>query len=135
MISRQRKALWRVVSAAEFAVLAAQQAGAQTGNLDALCQRLRLAAQDVDRSVFPARPGPASLTSPGLHSAIGDLVTAAGLIQDAAAFAVAPQDQPAATVEEDARSRSEAIAALIAQGCASLREDPPAGESARRTLG
>ena len=128
-ISRQRRALRQAVSAAEFAVLAAQQAGAQTGNLDALCQRLRLAAQDVDRSLFPARPGPASLTSAGLHSAIGDLVTAAGLIQDAAAFAVASQAQPAATVEEDARSRAEAIAASIAQGCASLGKNPPAGES------
>jgi hypothetical protein len=64
-----------------------------------------------------------------LHSAIGDLVTAAGLIQDAAAFAAAPQAQPAATGEEDARSRAEAIAALIDQGRASLRKNSPAGDN------
>jgi membrane protein DedA with SNARE-associated domain len=54
---RQRRALWQAVGAAEFAVLEAQQAGAETGELDALCRRLRLAARDADRCLSP-RPGP-----------------------------------------------------------------------------
>lgn len=59
MISRQRRALWQAVSAAEFAVLAAQQAGAPAAELDALCRRLRLAAEDADRQ-RARRPAPAS---------------------------------------------------------------------------
>ncbi|HEY6787769.1 MAG TPA: hypothetical protein VI365_10695, partial [Trebonia sp.] len=128
-VRRQRRALRQAVSAAEFSVLAAQQAGAHTGDLDALCQCLGLAAQDADRWVFPPRPNSAPITSPGLYSAIDDLVAAAGLIQDAATFAAAPQSQPAASAQEDARSRAEAIAALIAQGRASLGKNPPAGEA------
>jgi len=51
---RQRRALQEAVSAAEFAVLEAQQAGAQTGELDALCLRLRLAVRAAGESLGPA---------------------------------------------------------------------------------
>ena len=48
-VTRQRRTLWRAVSAAEHAIATAQQAGAPTGDLDTLCRRLRRAAQDADR--------------------------------------------------------------------------------------
>ena len=54
----QRRALGQAVSAAEFAVLEAQQAGAPTGELDELCQRLRLAARDAASSPLPAQSSP-----------------------------------------------------------------------------
>jgi hypothetical protein len=78
--NRQRRALGRAVSEAEFAVLAAQVTGAPTGRLDALCHRLRLAAQEADRDT-------------GRGTA--DLLTAARMIQDAAAAAIASLSAPA----------------------------------------
>jgi hypothetical protein len=39
MISRQRRALWRTVRAAEFAVLAVQQAGMSPEATAAACQK------------------------------------------------------------------------------------------------
>ncbi len=91
--NRQRRTLGRAVSEAEFAVLAAQVTGAPTGELDILCYRLRLAAQDADRE-------------------IGDLLTAARMIREAAASAIAslsgPADRPARVP-----GQCEAIAALI----------------------
>ncbi len=44
-----RRELWRAVSAAEHAVAAARRGGAPTGDLDALCRRLRRAAGSADR--------------------------------------------------------------------------------------
>jgi membrane protein DedA with SNARE-associated domain len=111
---RQQRALWQAVNAAEFAVLEARQAGAQTGELDALCRRLRLAVQDTDRSLPAARSGPASGRQPGSQpSAVGELLAAASLIQDAAASAAAPR--PAGrSPAYDPRRQAEAIAARIA---------------------
>ena len=85
MISRQRRALWQAVSSAEFAVLAAQQAGAPAAELDALCRRLRLAAEDTDRRV--TLPRKAHLTGQPLPG-ISDLRIAAEMIQDAAAVVI-----------------------------------------------
>ncbi len=85
MISRQRRALWQAVSSAEFAVLAAQQAGAPAAELDALCRRLRLAAEDADRRV----PSPWKVPLPGQQPpGISDLRIAAEMIQDAAAAVI-----------------------------------------------
>jgi hypothetical protein len=90
---RQRRTLGRAVSEAEFAVLAAQVTGAPAGELETLCHRLRLAAHDADHG-------------------IADLLTAARMIQDAAAAAIAslsaPADRPARVP-----GQLEAIAALI----------------------
>jgi hypothetical protein len=118
MISRQRRALWRAVSAAEFAVLAAQQAGAPAGELDALCRRLRLAAEDADRHLPPSRKIPL----PGqMPPGISDLLIAAEMIQDAAVTLITslsdagelsePADDSRA---EGIRRHCEAVAALIA---------------------
>lgn len=89
MISRQRRALWQAVSSAEFAVLAAQQAGAPAAELDALCRRLRLAAEDADRRL----PSPRKVPLPGQPPpGISDLRIAAEMIQDAAAVITSPSD-------------------------------------------
>jgi hypothetical protein len=89
MISRQRRALWQAVSSAEFAVLAAQQAGAPAAELDALCRRLRLAAEDAGRRV----PSPRKVPLPGQPPpGISDLRIAAEMIQDAAAVITSLSD-------------------------------------------
>jgi len=133
-VSHQRRALRQAVSAAEFAVLAAQQAGARTGELDALCTRLRLTAQDADRSLAPARPRPAPGPAPALvRSAIGDLVAAAGLIQDAAAFATASESQPAASGADEASSQTGTIDALLVQAGQAVAGLPQQETSKRGT--
>ena len=74
-------------------MLAAQVTGAPAGELDTLCQRLRLAAQDADRET-------------------GDLLTAARMIQEAAAAAIASLSGPAGRPAR-VPGQCEAIAALI----------------------
>ena len=136
MFSRQQRALWQAVSSAEFAVLAAQQAGAPAAELDALCRRLRLAAEDADRHVPSARMLPLPRQPlPG----ISDLRIAAEMIQDAAATVITSlpdagelsepaDDSPA----EGIRRHCEAAAARIdsaARATAGFREcrGPAAG--------
>jgi hypothetical protein len=106
MISRQRRALWQAVSSAEFAVLAAQQAGAPAAELDALCRRLRLAAEDADRHLpsprkvlLPRRPPPG----------ISDLRIAAEMIQDAAATVITSLSDAGELSEPADDSRAEGI--------------------------
>jgi membrane protein DedA with SNARE-associated domain len=113
----QRRALRQAVGAAEFAVLEAQQAGAPTGELDELCRRLSLAAGDAVSSPLLTQ----SAQSPGRPdeqppAAIEDLMAAAGMIVDAAAFAVAQEQAPpaAGTPADGLRPQTEAIAARIA---------------------
>lgn len=126
---RQRRALQQAVDAAEFAVVAAQQEGAQTGELDVLCRRLRLAAQDADRSLSLGRSAQASVRwrSPQ-PSVIGELLTAASLIQDAAASAAASHSRPAGRRPAyDPRPQAEAIAARIASAAQAIAGISPAG--------
>jgi hypothetical protein len=113
--SRARRRLWRAVSSAGHAVAVAREAGAPTGDLEALCRRLRQAAADTDRSlVMAGRATAATRTEPG-SAEVGDLVRAAGLIQEAAASAVASLSLPAATsLADDARREAEALSAGIA---------------------
>ncbi len=107
MISRQRSALWQAVNAAEFAVLAVQQAGAPAAELDALCRRLRLAAEDADRHVSSPRKIPLPRQPP---PGISDLLIAAQMIQDAAAVTVITSLSDAGKPSELADdSRAEAI--------------------------
>jgi hypothetical protein len=115
--ARERRTLWRSVAAAEHAVAVAQRAGAPTGDLDGLCLRLRQAAADVDRflsvSRRPAEPGAGH--SAGATAEYSDVIAAAGLIQDAAASAVASLARPAsASLAEDAHREAAALAAGIA---------------------
>ncbi|HEX6454104.1 MAG TPA: DedA family protein [Trebonia sp.] len=128
-VGRQRQALRQAVIVAESAVLAAQRTGAQTRELDALCRRLRLTARDVDRSLSLAQSAPASERRPGQPaSAIDDLLTAAGMIQDAAASATATQSRPAARGPAyDPRRQAEAIAAWIASAARATSRIPSAG--------
>jgi hypothetical protein len=112
-VARERRRLWRAVGAAEHAVAVARQAGAPTGDLDGLCRRLRQAAADADRCLSvsrrPAEPGAGAIAE------ASDLVAAAGVIQDAAASAVASMARPAsAGLAEDARREAVALAAGIA---------------------
>src|SRR5262245_49205520 len=86
---RARRELWRAVGAAEHAVAAARRGGAPTGDLDALCRRLRRAAGSADRRIAigqrPAVPGA------GLEPAVSEvsgLLSAAGQIQAAASAAL-----------------------------------------------
>jgi hypothetical protein len=111
--ARERRRLWRAVAAAEHSVAVAQQAGAPTGDLNGLCRRLRQAAADADRGLSisrrPAEPGADSTAE------FSDVIVAAGLIQDAAAYAVASVGRPASgRLAEDARREATALAAGIA---------------------
>ena len=114
--SRARRSLWRAVSAADHAVAAARKAGAPTGDLPALCRRLRQAAADADRSLaIAARAAPAGQPREPAPAEVTDLVRAAGLIQDAAASAVASLSRPAArSLADDARREADALSAGIA---------------------
>jgi len=111
---RARRRLWRAVSTAGHAV--ARQAGAPAGDLDALCRRLRHVAAHADRSLSVPGRAPAAGGELGpVSSQVGDLVTAAGLIQDAAASAVASMSRPAArSPADDARREAVALSAGIA---------------------
>ena len=113
VVTRQRRTLWRAVSAAEQAMATAQQAGAPTGDLHTLCRRLRRAAQDAYRSLSVARGAASCGREAGqARSGIDDPLTAAGLIQDAAASAVASLSEPAARhLPGDARREAEALEA------------------------
>jgi len=113
VVTRQRRTLWRAVSAAEHAIATAQQVGAPTGDLDTLGRRLRRTAQDADHSLSVAHGAASCGREAGqAQPDIDDLLTAAGLIQDAAASAVASLSQPAARhLADDARREAEALAA------------------------
>ena len=111
-----RQELWRAVSAADHAVKTARQAGAPTGDLDALCRRLRRSAADADRSLSVARRAPAAGGGLGpVPAQVGELIRTAGLIHDAAASAAASVTQPAArSLADDARQEAVALSAGIA---------------------
>jgi hypothetical protein len=106
MISRQQRALWQAVSSAEFAVLAAQQAGAPAAELDALCRRLRLAAEDADRHVPSPRNAPLPRQPP---PGISDLLIASEMIQDAAATVITSLSDAGELSEPSDDSRAEGI--------------------------
>lgn len=115
--TRERRRLWRAVGAAEHAVAVARRAGAPTGDLDGLSRRLRQAAGDADDclsvSRLPAEPGAGH--GEGAMTEVSDLVAAAGLIQDAAASAIALTTRAAsAGLAGDARREAVALAAGIA---------------------
>lgn len=114
--ARERRRLWRAVAAAEHAVAVARQASAPTGDLDGLCRRLRRAAGDADRCLSVSRrPGePDAGHRADAMAEISDLVSTAGLIQDAAASAVASMARIASSgLSEDARLEAGALAAGI----------------------
>ena len=106
----QQLALRHAVRAAEFAVLEAQQTGALTGELDELCRRLRLAADEAVSAPSPAQPG--ERPAPAME----DLMDAARMIRDAAASAAEQaHTQPSADMPADSLGpQAEAIAARIA---------------------
>ena len=122
----QRRALRQAVRTAESAVLAAQHSGAQTWPLEALCQRLRLAARDADRSLAGARLS-AHGQRPDQHSAaVDDLVTAAAMIQDAADSVAAMRSRPDRRPAGDLHRQAEAIAARIASAARATAGIPSA---------
>jgi hypothetical protein len=113
---RARRELWRAVGAAEHAVAAARRGGAPTGDLPALCRRLRQAAGTADRRLAigqrPAVPGAGP--EPAI-SEVSGLVSAAGQIQAAASAALASVSAPAAhQLAGDVRIEAEALAAGLA---------------------
>jgi hypothetical protein len=117
MISRQRRALWQAVSSAEFAVLAAQQAGAPAAELDALCRRLRLIAEDADRHV----PSPRKVARPHQPPpGISDLLIAADMIQDAAATVITSLSDAGELSEPADDSRAEGIRRLCEAAAAQI---------------
>jgi hypothetical protein len=113
---RARRKLWRAVGAAGHAVAVARKAGAPTGDLDALCRRLRQAAADADRSLAMAGRATGPGHQPELVSTqVTDLMLAAGAIQDAAASSVASISRPAGrSLADDACREAEALSAGIA---------------------
>jgi hypothetical protein len=114
---RARRELWRAVGAAEHAVAAARRGGAPTGDLPALCRRLRQAAESADRRLAigqrPAAPGAGPDPTVG---EVSGLVSAAGQIRAAASAALASVSQPAARqLAGDVRIEVEALAAGVAR--------------------
>ena len=122
---RARRELWRAVGAAEHAVAAARRGGAPTGDLDALCRRLRRAAGTADRRLAigqrPAVPGA------GLEPAVSEvsgLLSAAGQIQAAASAALESVSGPAARqLADDVRVEVTALTAGLARAAGT--EGPP----------
>src|SRR5262249_58190238 len=94
---RARRELWRAVGAAEHAVAAARRGGAPTGDLDALCRRLRRAAGSADRRLaIGQRPaGPRAGLEPPV-SEVSGLLSAAGQIPAPASAAPESVSGPAA---------------------------------------
>lgn len=132
--ARERRRLWRAVSAAERAVAQTRQAGAPAGELGDMCRRLRGAAGYADRCLGASR-GPDDFRAGHGESAVAEVngvVTAAGLIQDAAASALAAMARPAAAgLAGDARrrhARSRMSAALV------TNRSVPAGERGEATV-
>jgi hypothetical protein len=117
---RARRRLWRAVAAAEHAVALAHDGGAPVGDLDALCQRLRRAAGDADRSLAIGW----HVTVPGTElesasSQVSGLVSAAGQIQSAAAAALALVSRPAvSSLADDVSREAVALSAGIASAAA-----------------
>jgi hypothetical protein len=117
--ARQRRLLWRAVGEAEFAVLAAQATGSPVRGLEALCASLRLAAEDIDRSLSGGQGG--------MPSGVAGLLAAARLIQESAASAI---ESVSVSVSADRPvgdgCPAVAIADLIAQAAQSAAGDSSA---------
>ena len=125
---RARRELWRAVGAAEYAVAAARRGGAPTGDLPALCRRLRQAAESADRRLAigqrPAVPGAGP--EPGV-SEVSGLVSAAGQIQAAASAALASVSAPAAhQLAADVQIEAEALSAGLASAAGTKGPPRPA---------
>ena len=122
---RARRELWRAVGAAEHAVAAARRGGAPTGDLDALCRRLRQAAGSADRRLaIGQRPAVAGAGLDPAVSEVSGLLSAAGQIQAAASAALALVSLPAARqLADDVRIEVAALAAGLASAAGA--EGPP----------
>ena len=84
----------------------ARQSGAPTGDLDALCRRLRQAAADADRGLS---------LSPAASVSVGEVVASARVIAESAASAAAAVTWPARqSLADDVHREAEALAAGIA---------------------
>ena len=124
-----RRELWRAVGAAEHAVAAARRGGAPTGDLPALCRRLRQAAESADRRLaIGQRPAAAAGPEPVVGEVSG-LVSAAAEIQAVASAALASVSRPAARqLADDVRTEAEALAAGLASA-AGAEGPPPSAET------
>jgi hypothetical protein len=122
---RARRELWRAVGAAEHAVEAARRGGAPTGDLDALCRRLRQAAGSADRRLaIGQRPAVAGAGLDPAVSEVSGLLSAAGQIQAAASAALASVSRPAAgQLADDVRIEVAALAVGLASAAGT--EGPP----------
>jgi hypothetical protein len=96
--------------------VAARRGGAPTGDLAALCRRLRQAAGSADRSLAVGQlPGVTRAGQEPAACGVTDLVSAAGQIQAAAAAALASMSRPAAReLADDVRGEVVALAAGLA---------------------
>jgi hypothetical protein len=127
---RARRELWRAVGAAEHAVTAARRGGAPTGDLAALCRRLRQAAESADRRLaIGQRPAVAGAgPEPGDSEVCG--LVAAGEIQAAASAALASLSRPAVRqLADDVRIEVAALSAGLASAAGT--EGPPRSAETR----
>ena len=126
-----RRELWRAVSAAEHAVAAARRGGAPTGDLDALCRRLRRAAGSADRRLaIGQRSAVAGAELDPAVSEVSGLLSAAGQIQAAASDALASVSRPAARqLADDVRIEVTALTAGLASAAGT--EGPPRSAETR----
>jgi len=125
---RARRELWRAVGAAEHAVAAARRGGAPTGDLPALCRRLRQAAESADRHLAIGQRSavPGAGPEPGV-SEVSNLVSAAGQIQAAASAALASVSAPAAhQLAADVHIEAEALSAGLASAAGTKGPPRPA---------
>src|SRR5690349_22436016 len=128
---RARRELWQAVSAAEHAVAAARRGGAPTGDLPALCRRLRQAAESADRRLaIGQRPVVPDAGPEPSVSEVSGLVSAAGQIQAAASAALASLSRPAARqLADDVRIEVAALATGLARAAGA--EGPPSSAEPR----
>lgn len=116
---RAHRQLWRAVSAAEHAVAAARGGGAPTGELGALCRRLRQAAGDADRSLAIQRRAADAGALEAAASQVTELVSADGQIQAAVAATLGSSSRLAASgLADDVHREAQALAAGMASAAA-----------------
>ena len=120
------------MAAAEHAVRQARRSDAPTGDLDALCRRLRQAATDTDRSLaMVGRAVPPRARADHACAQAAELVAAAGLIQDAAVSAATSVARPAvSSLADDVRQEVVALSAGLASAARSARPSGLPDESA-----
>ncbi len=111
---RTSRRMWRSVELAERGVRHVEEVGGPTGDLPAICRRLRAVASDLDRAV--RIESAAGGLSERLRAQVADVEAAGRDVQLAAAGAIGDLSGPRAReVAADARQEARALTAGLAR--------------------